>query len=325
MSKWKLYWVASNGLEDCFVVAKNSRSAARIEKEMNGFENDELSVTRIMDIPDKYEEIANKKFRQWSKKNHLNSHLDYKCLKAWPYYAEEWLLKELGAEYRTIEGKKEILIDDVVITSSSIYTVGLKAIQEISNLFDKKSIDISNVSYEGLREVIDSMLGVCLTTIHRIEDLISNSFIFAVGNKKYDNFTINDLKKHWRDEFTFGRLIHMIEERYEIDEIVHSALKLFLIQRNKIAHGLTKDERFDIDTLWGQKEIVGYLALFLRNAWILEEVFESAYIVSMGVGFTLIEDSERTPEIHKIQNDFENDPHILEKVQLFSESFKMRK
>lgn len=33
MTKWKLYWVASDGLEDCFVVAKNSRSAKKIEKE----------------------------------------------------------------------------------------------------------------------------------------------------------------------------------------------------------------------------------------------------------------------------------------------------
>lgn len=55
MSKWKLYWVASDGLEDCFVVAKNSRSARRIEKEMNGFEDEDIVVTRIMDIPDEYE------------------------------------------------------------------------------------------------------------------------------------------------------------------------------------------------------------------------------------------------------------------------------
>ena len=60
MNKWKLYWVASDGLEDCFVVAKNSRSAAKIEKDMNGFEDDYLTVTRVMDIPDKYEDIANK-------------------------------------------------------------------------------------------------------------------------------------------------------------------------------------------------------------------------------------------------------------------------
>ena len=72
MSKWKLYWVASGRLEDCFVIAKNSRSARRVEKEMNGFEDEDIVVTRIMDIPDEYEEIANKKFREWSKEHKYN-------------------------------------------------------------------------------------------------------------------------------------------------------------------------------------------------------------------------------------------------------------
>ena len=76
MNKWKLYWVTSDGLEDCFVVAKNSRSAKRIEKDANGFEDQEVQVTRIMDIPDEYEMLANSKFRDWSKKHDYNKYLD---------------------------------------------------------------------------------------------------------------------------------------------------------------------------------------------------------------------------------------------------------
>ena len=72
MRKWKLYWAASDGLEDCFVVAKNSRSAKRIEKDMNGFEDQDLRGTRIMDIPDEYEMIANKRFQDWSKEHDCN-------------------------------------------------------------------------------------------------------------------------------------------------------------------------------------------------------------------------------------------------------------
>ncbi|MEA4849272.1 MAG: hypothetical protein VB106_18725 [Clostridiaceae bacterium] len=197
MSKWKLYWVASDGLEDCLVVAKNSRSARRIEKEMNGFEDEDIIVTRIMNIPDEYEEVANKKFRVWSKKQKCNERLNIDTLIAWPYYAEEWLLIELGAEYRTIEGERQILINDTVITPNHIYSVGLKAMKELSELTGEKFIDISNVSYEGMRKTIDYMLGVCMTTIHRIEDHITSSFIFAVGNKKYDNYTIDEATKFW--------------------------------------------------------------------------------------------------------------------------------
>lgn len=307
-----------------FVVAKNSRSAARIEKDMNGFEDGDIVVTRIMDVPDKYEKIANKEFCKWSKDNHCNKHLDRNALRAWPWYAKKWLLKELGAEYRTIEGEKQILINDIVITSDCIYSVGVKAMKEISELTGEKFIDITNVSYEGMREAIDKMLGVCLTTIHRIEALITDSFIFAVGNKKYDRYTIDEVMKLWKKRFTFGQLIQLIQERYEIDETVYNSLRLFLIQRNKIAHGLTKDERYDIDTVWGQKEIVGYIALFLKNAWVLGEIFESAYVVTMGVGFNLMENSEKDPELLKAINEFENDPNILDKVKLFSESFKMK-
>ena len=42
MTKWKLYWVAFDGFEDCFVVAKNLRSAREIEKEINDFHSDTI-------------------------------------------------------------------------------------------------------------------------------------------------------------------------------------------------------------------------------------------------------------------------------------------
>jgi hypothetical protein len=87
MSIWKLYWVESDGYEDCFVVAKNSRSAANIEIHMNGFELDDIKVTRIMDVPDKLERIANIKFRRWSKV-HAPLQAENPNLKAWPDYAK---------------------------------------------------------------------------------------------------------------------------------------------------------------------------------------------------------------------------------------------
>ncbi|MCR1897963.1 hypothetical protein NSA47_03040 [Irregularibacter muris] len=323
MSKWKLYWVASDGLEDCFVVAKNSRSAGRIEKDTNGFIDEDIEVTRIMDVPDEYEEIANKKFRKWSKEQKYNEHLDIDTLIAWPYYGEEWLLEKLGVEYRTIE-EEQILINDFVITSSHIYSVGLKAMKEVYELTGEKSIDISNVNYEEMRESIEHMLGVCMTTIHRIENYITSSFIFAVGNKKYGNYTINEATQLWRDKLTFGKLIQLIEERYEINEDVRKSLILFLTQRNKIAHGLTKDERYDIDTIWGQKETAGYLALFLKNAWILEDIFESAYITTMCIGFHLMKDATENPELLKTIRNFKNDPIIAERISIFAEVFKIK-
>lgn len=324
MNKWKLYWVASDGFEDCFVVAKNSRSAKRIEKEMNGFDDEDIIVTRIMDIPDKYEEIANKKFRDWSIKQKCNKHLDINNLTAWPYYAEEWLLKELGAEYRTINNQREILINDIVISGNNIYSVGVKAMKELSELTGEKFLDISNVNYDGMREAIDNMLGVSITTIHTIENYITESFIFAIGNNKYNEYTIKEATTYWKEKFTFGKLIQLIQERYEIKEVVHNALMLFLVQRNKICHGLTKDERYNIDTIWGQKEIIGYLALFLKNAWTLEYIFEAVYITTMAIGSHITKKETKDPNVIRFINDFGNDPVIQEKIGLFSKIFKFK-
>lgn len=324
MNKWKLYWVTSDGLEDCFVVAKNSRSAKRIEKDANGFEDQEVQVTRIMDIPDEYEMLANSKFRDWSKKHDYNKYLDIDNLIAWPYYADRWLLDLLGAEYRMIEEKEEILINDFVISTNSIYPVGVRAMKELAELTGDKFPNISNVSYEGMRSTLDNMIGICITAIHKIEKYITDSFIFAIGNERYGEYSIKEVTSLWKRKLTFGKLIKLIQERFEIDEDVYYALTLFLAQRNKIAHGLTMDERFDIDTVWGQKELVGYLALFLRNAWLLEEVFESAYTVTMGVGFNLIKGDSDDPELLKTINDFEKDSIVKNKIALFSEVFRMK-
>jgi hypothetical protein len=43
--------VSSDGYEDCFVVARNRRSAARVELDMNGFDPDDVEAERIGIVP----------------------------------------------------------------------------------------------------------------------------------------------------------------------------------------------------------------------------------------------------------------------------------
>lgn len=327
MSKWKLYWVSSNGWEDCFVVAKNSRSAKRVEKDMNGFEDDDLEVTRVKDIPDKYEKMANKKFIDWSIKNNCNTHLNVEELQAWPYYAEDWLLKKLGAEFRYIDDQKEVLIDDIVYAPNKVYPVGLKSMKELYELTGDEILDITNVTYEGIDETIENILGECLIIIHRIEDYITNSFIFAVGNEKYSEYSIKELTKHWKEKFTFGKLIGLMKERFNIKPDVENSLQLFLHQRNKIAHGITKDERFDIDSLWGKKELVGFLALFIQNAHILEPIIQSAYIASMSLSYYLMEQNPSlcSKKIKREIKEFHSDPFVKYELEIFQEFFELKK
>ena len=84
-TRWALYWVSSDGLEDCFVVARNSRSAARVESEYCGFESDGLSVARV-------QAIIPAIVRRWEKRRRKES-----ASFTLPWYADRWLLSQLDA------------------------------------------------------------------------------------------------------------------------------------------------------------------------------------------------------------------------------------
>ena len=91
MSKrWTLYWVSSDGYEDCFVVARNRRSAARVELDMNGFDPDDVEAERIGIVPREVERDyfwANEDVRPWP----------------WYVYGKE-LFAGMGAEIRETDG-----------------------------------------------------------------------------------------------------------------------------------------------------------------------------------------------------------------------------
>lgn len=158
MAKWKLYWVESNGYEDCFVVAKNSRSARSVEVHNNGFDISEISAIRIMDIPDILEEQAVKKFREWSKL-HAPSQADRANLHTWPWYADKWLLEGLGAQFRTMDDEEQTLLRDVVYARKAsgecyTYSIGARALSErneslpkYNNYDNEREIDITDQLY----------------------------------------------------------------------------------------------------------------------------------------------------------------------------------
>src|SRR4051812_19144861 len=105
---WNLYWVASDGEEDCFVVARNARSAARVDADYCGFEPSDLSVTRVTSIPTQIA-IA------WKRRNAR----DKEARISWPWYAERWMLQKLGAHFRDRDQISETLLDDVVYTQGA--------------------------------------------------------------------------------------------------------------------------------------------------------------------------------------------------------------
>lgn len=315
-SKWKLYYVESDGYKDCFIVAKNKRSAIKVDRDMNDFEIDKFKATLVCDIPDSLEAAADAYYLQWSRENAPSqvSAIESGELHAWPYYADRWLLKEIGASFRVAEDADEVLLDGVVYScdSSGLHhtrIIGVRALWRFNPdlprvvPIDEETADITQIIYQ--------MLGLALRESQEIEWLLNHSIIFAFSDKQRRKIkTIGDAIEYWSRK-TLGAMVSIMKESFEFSEDVDNGFKLFIDMRNHLVHDILMSERYSIKTNWGQRELMAYLDLFLHLCEPIKEIATACCDVS----FALDEDF-----IGGTIPDWERDPHL---VELFSSCFTM--
>ena len=139
--------------------------------------------------------------------------------------------------------------------------------------------------YTESQMTLFSVLGICIGRCQQIEHLIAHSFILAAlsPSERKRNLTIKETINKWKRK-TFGQMILAIEEGYEIEPTVHASLKLLLEMRNKLVHELTRNEQYNIDTSWGQDEMIAFLSLFELISRPLREAFEASLYASIEIG-----------------------------------------
>jgi hypothetical protein len=174
---WNLYWVESDGLEDCFVVARNSRSACAVEREMNGFDVSEVRSVRIMLVP---RTVENSYRRQKENRE-----------RPWPGYVYgKKFFQGMGAQFRTVEKQEEMLLGDVVYevdeyAPCSIQrkrSIGQKALAELREL-PKVEHDTEDV-WQAPEIHLVTALGICLIRCQQIEHYISESFLLGISKNQ---------------------------------------------------------------------------------------------------------------------------------------------
>jgi len=108
MSLWGLYWVTldSDPDENCFVIAKNTKSAASHEALILGCESRCVVAKRIAKIPTELEDKAIKSYltelnKTTTKENDKNTKKH-----PWPDYASDDELNYFGIEFRMFDGKR---------------------------------------------------------------------------------------------------------------------------------------------------------------------------------------------------------------------------
>jgi len=285
---------------------------------MNGFDSTDVVATRIMDIPDKFEAIADERFREWSRE-HAPHQANNPDLHHWPWYADRWLLEALGAQFRTIDGIDQILLRAVVYstrvsTECYVYSVGAKALRErneslpvYDNYDQERCIDVADILHQAM--------GMALAQCHEIESLLSKSFVFSVSERQRKRYrTFNEFFQGWERK-TLGALFAAIQESFEVEPEIKMAMDLFLKMRNELVHGITTTQRYDINTDWGQRELIGFLDLFLSLCAPIKDIAASCYEVSIELAnsYLLKEAEEKIP--------LETSEDL---IGLFAKCFKMK-
>jgi hypothetical protein len=304
---WNLYWIESDGYEDCFVAARNSRSARAIEREMNGFDLVEIKATKIMPIPERTE----RSYRLGE---------EYKE-KPWPWYVYgKKFFEGLGAQFRTVEGQEEMLLGDIVYEVDEYAPcyirkardIGQKALDELEAIAGLEYHDED--AWPGPEIHLMTALGMCLARCQQIEHYIVNSFLLGISKKQKSQYsTINDLKEGWKKK-TLGNMLRCMEEAWEIQPMVRANFELFLANRNALIHGLTTSEQFDIRTHWGQRELWSFLRFFDIQSRIVKQAFRASFYASVQFGIQHFGAPEAIPKkLFKKKQ--------MEEMQIFFEFF----
>jgi hypothetical protein len=280
-SKYQLYWVASDGDEDCFVVARNSRSAACFDIDFCGFGPGQAAATRVMSI-------APAVIAKWESR-HRRQQAAFEL----PWYADDWLLRQVGAEFRSREGLEETLIGDVVYTRGGDgpiepRTIGRKGIDEFRSVAAFRNYGHED-RYSPSQMTIFTILGICVARVQEIEELISHSFVFSAmaPSERRLNLTIGESIDRWNRK-TLGQMLKTIDEGFEIHPKLQEGFRLFLEMRNRLVHGITTSEQFNIRTGWGQAELICYLPFFEIVSRLVRNSFEASLYASIDIGNTYL-------------------------------------
>jgi hypothetical protein len=197
------------------------------------------------------------------------------------------LFQDLDAEFRTVDGKEEMLLGDIVYEVDDYAPCGMRRRRDIGFRSLDELETVAGLEYHdedrwpGPEIHIITALGMCLVRCQQIEDYIAKSFLLGISKKQKGQYaTINDLKTGWKKK-TLGGMLRCIEEAWEIEPLVKANFELFLKNRNALIHGLTTSEQFDIRTYWGQKELWSFLKFFDIQSRIVKQAFRASYYASI--------------------------------------------
>ena len=88
-------------------------------------------------------------------------------------------------------------------------------------------------------------------------------------------------------------MLKAIDHSYDLDPEFRRALNVFLDMRNELVHGITTSEKYNIQTSWGQDEMVAFLAWFEFLSRAVRKAFRASYYASIDIGMQFLSNEEK--------------------------------
>lgn len=135
-------------------------------------------------------------------------------------------------------------------------------------------------SKEALQETF-AFLGLALHMLHGIESHFAQATLLGLTERqKRKHRTVSDLWKA-REKMTFGQMVLLFKEDWELDPDFEKLLDEFVSERNFIVHRITAEKGFGIASARDRRKLNARLATFIDKTYFMSEFFHGAYVASL--------------------------------------------
>ncbi len=163
-----------------------------------------------------------------------------------------------------------------------------------------------------------ALMGLTLSILHEIEEDFSRAFLFGMTERdKKKGKTFGELLED-RDHMTFGRMVSIMKEKWELDPLLELFFDTFVKERNIFIHKLTKMDGYGIFGKAKRKKLAKRVDLFFRLTLMARKLFSSAFDA------TICFSKYHMEEYKKIDVDFQVPEEIMQEVSEFMSLLKPR-
>lgn len=134
--------------------------------------------------------------------------------------------------------------------------------------------------FDDRQEEILFKMGSATMFSHHVEFYIQRCYIFFFSHStELSEENIPNLLEK-REKRTLGNLIFELQKAFELEDNFKERLERFVSDRNRFVHGLTVEDKYDLYTDEGMKNLEEFLEHFLREIIYFQEVFIGCNVAS---------------------------------------------